>query len=53
MTMATRVPPEPEPPEVPAWELEVKPESDEPLRAFLMPADDEDEPPFAPVPAAV
>jgi hypothetical protein len=39
-----------DPPVVPAWELEVKPDTDEPMRGFLCPADDE-EPPEAPVPA--
>lgn len=45
-------PPDPEPPEVPARELEVKPEADEPLRGFLCPAGDE-EPPDAGVPVLV
>lgn len=41
---------QPEPAEVPAWELEVKPEFDGPMRGFLCPADDE-EPPEGAVPA--
>lgn len=44
--MGTGTQPEPDPAEVPAWELEVKPEFDGPMRAFLCPADDE-EPPAA------
>lgn len=38
--------------ETPAWDLEVKPDTDEPMRGFLCPADDEDDqPPEALVPA--
>lgn len=35
---------QPESAEVPAWELEVKPEFDGPMRGFLCPADDEEPP---------
>lgn len=39
-----------EPDDTPAWLLEVKPDTDEPMRGYLCPADDEDdEPPEAAV----
>lgn len=46
--MGTDTPPD-DPPEPPAWGLEAKPATDEPLRGFLCPAEDE-EPPGAGVP---
>lgn len=56
-TTGNRTPPDvddSEPAEVPAWELEVKPEAEGPMRGFLCPADDEDDlPPDIAVPAKV
>lgn len=55
-TTAIPTPPDngPEPAEVPAWELEVKPDVDGPMRGFLCPVDDEDDlPPDIAVPANV
>jgi hypothetical protein len=49
----TDVAEQPQPAEVPAWELEVKPEFDGPMRGFLCPADDEEPPEVAGVPVAL
>ncbi len=45
--------PDPDPPAVPAWEVEAKPEFDGPMRGFFCPAGDEEPPEGALVPAGV
>jgi hypothetical protein len=47
----TDVDEQPQAAEVPAWELEVKPEFDGPMPGFLCPADDEEPPDGATVAA--